>query len=69
MPVPFFSLPYEASVQSTYWGSRPELVEVLELGARDLVRPDARTYALDEALTAYDDLRSGRLLGRAVVVP
>jgi len=33
----FFSLPYELSVQSTYWGTRPELTEVLELGARGLL--------------------------------
>jgi propanol-preferring alcohol dehydrogenase len=69
LPLSFFSLPYEASVQTTYWGSRPELVEVLDLGARGLVRPDTETYGLDDALTAYRDLQSGQLVGRAVVVP
>jgi propanol-preferring alcohol dehydrogenase len=69
LPVSFFSLPYEASVQTTYWGSRSELVEVLDLGARGLVRPGATTYAFDDALTAYADMRDGRLVGRAVVVP
>ena len=33
-PFNFFALPYEVSVQTTYWGSRPELVEVLDLAAR-----------------------------------
>ena len=33
LPVGFFTLPYEVSVASTYWGSIPELVEVLALGA------------------------------------
>jgi propanol-preferring alcohol dehydrogenase len=32
--VSFFSVPYEVSIQTTYWGSRPELIEVLDLGAR-----------------------------------
>src|SRR6266545_4454868 len=30
LPVSFFSVPYEASIQTTYWGSRPELVEILD---------------------------------------
>ncbi|WP_416905485.1 NAD(P)-dependent alcohol dehydrogenase [Micromonospora echinospora] len=34
LPVSYFSVPYEVSIQTTYWGSRPELVEVLDLGAR-----------------------------------
>lgn len=32
LPVSFFGLPFEASVQSTYWGNRRELVDVLDLG-------------------------------------
>jgi hypothetical protein len=32
LPVSFFSVGYEVSIQTTYWGSRPELVEVLNLG-------------------------------------
>jgi propanol-preferring alcohol dehydrogenase len=69
LPVSFFGLPYEASVQTTYWGSRPELVEVLDLGARGLVRATSTVYDLDHAVDAYHDLRDGRLDGRAVVVP
>lgn len=65
----FFSVPYEVSVQSTYWGSRPELVEVLDLGARGLIRAKVTTFALDRALDAYRAMEEGRLEGRAVVVP
>ena len=32
MPFSFFSQPYEVSLQTTYWGTRPELIEVLNLG-------------------------------------
>ncbi len=65
----FFSIPYETSVQSTYWGSRSELVEVLDLGARGLVDPRITTFPLSDALTAYRAMESGRLDGRAVIVP
>ncbi len=65
----FFSVPYELSVQSTYWGSRPELVEVLELGARRLLRPTITTVSLEQALDAYRRMEDGSAVGRQVVVP
>jgi propanol-preferring alcohol dehydrogenase len=69
LPVSFFSVPYEVSIQTTYWGSRPELVEVLDLGARGLVRPKVTTFPLDQAMTAYHQMQHGELEGRAVIVP
>ncbi|MFC0509104.1 NAD(P)-dependent alcohol dehydrogenase [Micromonospora costi] len=69
LPVGFFSVPYEMSVATTYWGSRPELIEVLDLGARGLVRPKTVRLPLDDALTAYRRMRDGTLDGRAVIVP
>ena len=69
LPVSFFSVPYELSIQTTYWGSRPELVEVLDLGARGLLRPKITTFSLENAVEAYRALEAGDLEGRAVVVP
>lgn len=69
LPVSFFGLPYEASVQSTYWGNRRELVDVLDLGARGLLRSHTTLYTLDDAAQAYRDLAHGTVSGRAVVVP
>jgi len=69
LPVSFFSVPYEASIQTTYWGSRPELIEILDLGARGLVRPRVTTFPLDEAMTAYHQMQQLRLEGRAVIIP
>lgn len=69
LPVSFFGLPYEASVQSTYWGNRRELVEVLDLAARGLVRAETELYPLEDGLRAYQELRHGTVRGRAVVVP
>ena len=68
-PFNFFSLPYEVSLQSTYWGSRPELVEVLDLAARGHLRPTVTTVPLEEAVEAYHRMEAGSALGRQVVVP
>ena len=69
LPLSFFSVPTEVSVQTTYWGSRPELIEVLDLGARGMLRPKVTTFALEEAIDAYRQLLAGELTGRAVIVP
>jgi propanol-preferring alcohol dehydrogenase len=69
LPVSFFSVPYEVSIQTTYWGSRPELVEVLDLASRGLVHPKVATFPLDRAVDAYRQMAAGQLEGRAVVVP
>jgi len=69
LPVSFFGVPYELSVQTTYWGNRTELVEVLDLAARGLLRPEVTTYPLDEAVDVYRRLAAGEISGRAVVVP
>ena len=69
LPMSFFSVPYEVSVQSTYWGNRHELVEVLDLAARGLLRAEVQRFSLEEAASAYEQLAAGRIDGRAVVVP
>ena len=65
----FFSPPYEVSVQSTYWGNRHELVEVLDLASRGLLRAEVRVFGLEEAVTAYELLAAGAIDGRAVIAP
>ncbi|MCB0932518.1 MAG: NAD(P)-dependent alcohol dehydrogenase [Mycobacterium sp.] len=69
IPVTFFSQPYEVSIATTYWGSRPELAELLALAARGQVSTERTVYSLDEAVQAYRDLHDGKITGRAVVVP
>ncbi|UGT62804.1 NAD(P)-dependent alcohol dehydrogenase [Nocardia asteroides] len=69
LPVSFFSVPYELSVQTTYWGGRYELAEVLDLAARGLLHAETTTFALDDAVEAYHRLERGEITGRAVVVP
>jgi propanol-preferring alcohol dehydrogenase len=65
----FFAVPYEVSIQTTYWGSRSELIEVLDLGARGLISPKIMTFPLEEAVLAYRQLQDGKVHGRAVIVP
>ena len=69
VPFGFFHVPLEVSLQSVYWGSRSELVEVLALAARGLLRAEATTYGLDEAIDVYRSLAAGTISGRAVIVP
>ncbi|WP_007027178.1 NAD(P)-dependent alcohol dehydrogenase [Saccharomonospora iraqiensis] len=69
LPVSFFSMPYEMSVQTTYWGSRFELVEVLELAARGRLHTEITRFGLADAPEAYRRLEEGSLTGRAVVTP
>jgi propanol-preferring alcohol dehydrogenase len=69
VPLTFFSQPYEVSIATTYWGSRPELVELLALAARGEVSSERTLYSLDDAARAYRDLRDGTVTGRAVVIP
>lgn len=69
LPVNFYSVPYEASIQSTVWGSRPELAEVLELAAAGHLTAEITTFPLERATEAYRQMADGTLSGRAVVVP
>ncbi len=69
LPVSFFGVPYEVSIQTTYWGGRPELMEVLDLGARGLLRPKITRVGLEDAADAYRRLAAGEIEGRMVVVP
>ncbi|HEX9098884.1 MAG TPA: NAD(P)-dependent alcohol dehydrogenase [Candidatus Dormibacteraeota bacterium] len=65
----FFSIPYEAAISSTYWGSSVELQEVLALAAGGKVKAAVETFALDDVATAYSRLRAGDIEGRAVILP
>ncbi len=69
LPLGFFSVPYEVSMQTVYWGSRSELVELLDLAARGLVHAEMTIFPLEKAPEAYRALHDGTLSGRAVIVP
>jgi propanol-preferring alcohol dehydrogenase len=51
------------------WGALAELAEVVALARAGAIHSEGEVYRLDDAVSAYDKLRSGDVLGRAVVVP
>ncbi|MBV9580560.1 MAG: zinc-binding dehydrogenase [Chloroflexi bacterium] len=60
----------ETRLLSSLGNTRAELVEVVRLAAAGALRvPIAGEYALEEAGAALAELRSGAVVGRAVVVP
>lgn len=69
LPVNFFTLPYECSLATTYWGSVPELMEVIELARAGKIRAHVERFPLDRVEEAYHRMRDGELRGRAVIVP
>ncbi|MFD8198739.1 NAD(P)-dependent alcohol dehydrogenase, partial [Streptomyces sp. NPDC059701] len=69
LPVGFGVLPFEVSVNAPYWGSRSELIEVLNLARSGAVSVHTETYSLDDAPLAYERLHSGLVNGRAVILP
>jgi alcohol dehydrogenase, propanol-preferring len=69
LPTGFFSTPFGASVRAPYWGTRSELMEVLDLARIGAVHVEVERYTLDEAPEAYRKLHEGTIRGRAVVVP
>jgi propanol-preferring alcohol dehydrogenase len=69
LPVSFFGIAYEVSVATTYWGSLPELVEVLALATAGRISARVEQFPLARAGEAYAAMRAGSLRGRAVVVP
>jgi alcohol dehydrogenase, propanol-preferring len=65
----FFTVPYEVSLATTYWGTLPELDEVLALARRGQVQAHIERFTLDRAPEAYDKLAAGEVDGRAVITP
>ncbi len=52
-----------------YWGSRSELIEVLDLARSGQVTVETQRYALEDGPEAYAALAAGTVRGRAVIVP
>ena len=69
LPVGFGALPYDLAVRAPYWGSRSELIEVLELARRGMISVEVETFSLEDAHVAYERMHAGTLRGRAVILP
>ena len=69
MPLSAFTLASEASVTTSLWGSFSDLEEVLALARDGKIRCQTSAFELDTLNDALDQVESGGILGRAVVVP
>ncbi|HET7762152.1 MAG TPA: NAD(P)-dependent alcohol dehydrogenase [Phycicoccus sp.] len=69
VPVGIFTLPYETTVRAPYWGTIPELHEVMALARTGAVHVETETFSLDDAPRAYERMHERSLRGRAVIVP
>jgi propanol-preferring alcohol dehydrogenase len=62
-------VPLGVTATVPYWGTRPELAELLALARGGALDVRVETYSLDEAPLAYELLRAGKITGRAVILP
>lgn len=59
----------EKNIVGNLVGSYNDLCDLMSLAARGAVNLHTQTYALDDFQSAIDDLDSGRVRGRAILVP
>ncbi|MES9525155.1 NAD(P)-dependent alcohol dehydrogenase [Streptomyces capoamus] len=69
LPVDFTSPPHECSVASPYWGTLPELMEVITLAQQQKIGVLVEHFPLEHAHEAYQLLHDGKIHGRAVITP
>ncbi|MER5344017.1 NAD(P)-dependent alcohol dehydrogenase [Streptomyces mirabilis] len=63
------ALPPGLRISLPFWGTRPELEEVVDLAREGVLTVETEQFPLSGAMEAIDRLRSGDLRGRAVLVP
>jgi NAD+-dependent secondary alcohol dehydrogenase Adh1 len=59
----------EKTIVGNLVGTYPELVELMDLADRGLVDLATQEYRLDDANRALQDLKAGKVRGRAVLIP
>jgi propanol-preferring alcohol dehydrogenase len=62
-------MPAGIRVAQPFWGSRPDLAAVLDLARTGALRAQVETFPLAHAEEALHRLRTGSILGRAVLTP
>jgi alcohol dehydrogenase, propanol-preferring len=65
----FYTLPYEVNLTTSFWGTLPELHEVIAMAQRGLIKAHVQRFALEDGMEAYHLMEKGQLTGRAVIVP
>ncbi|MFL6000867.1 MAG: NAD(P)-dependent alcohol dehydrogenase [Streptomyces sp.] len=62
-------LPAGFRLSLPFWGTRPELAEVIALARAGSLHVETEQFPLSAAPEAFDRLRQGRVRGRAVLLP
>ena len=58
------------TIQGAYTGSYADMVDLLELAKKGMINSIiSKHYALDDANSALEDLKSRKIIGRAVINP
>jgi propanol-preferring alcohol dehydrogenase len=63
------SIPYGTILSIPYWGSRVELMEVIAMARYGRIHVETTEFPLEQAVEIYNELRAGRIQGRAVLIP
>jgi alcohol dehydrogenase, propanol-preferring len=69
LPVNFHSPQKECSVAAPFWGTIPELLEVISLAQAGKIKMLVEHFPLERAGEAYHLLHGGKIQGRAVITP
>jgi propanol-preferring alcohol dehydrogenase len=69
VPVSVDALPGGASARAPVWGTRPELIEVLDLARSGAIKVETEQFSLEDGPKAYERLHARTLRGRAVLIP
>ena len=62
-------VPLETKVEIPFWGTKAELLEVLDLGRRRQIEVHTQVFPLEQAPEVYRRLEQRQIRGRAVIVP
>ncbi len=69
LPFTHRSMPYGATLSTTFGGTKAELSELIALARSGAVRPHLSRHPLDEVEQVLNRLAKGEISGRAVIVP
>lgn len=63
------SIPWGVNIERAYGGPQKDLREVVALAQQGKIAVEVTHYPLDDAPQAFEDLKSGKIQGRIVLVP
>jgi len=69
LPWKYFDVPYACPLTTTYWGSLPELMEVVALAEAGRIKSHTSFELLTNFEKVYATMRAGTLQGRVVFTP